>query len=212
MPMTEQAPAPAPVPAPVPDDRPAHGPRSESAVLSVHSVVTRSSLKARQNSMVPEGQNEGPRNQALYDKKCESMMHQVANMDYPGNILKVLRKPSAQSSNVADSGVSKSRAGSDQPTSPEQGAGGSSLVLEGQRRLDLRSSSQLDNSVVQVDGTLRDPSPHQTDEAQAGSSPSLGQSIEVGLPAVRRSTRQRSHISHYQAGSGGMEGSSDRNS
>ena len=36
-------------------------------------------------------------------KKCESMMHQVANMDYPGNILKVLRKPSAQSSNVADS-------------------------------------------------------------------------------------------------------------
>ena len=103
MPMTEQAPAPAPVPAPVPADRPAHGPRSESAVLSVPSVVTRSSLKARQNSMVPEGQNEGPRNQALYDKKCESMMHQVANMDYPGNILKVLRKPSAQSSNVADS-------------------------------------------------------------------------------------------------------------
>ena len=210
MPMTEQAPAPAPVPAPVPADRPAHGPRSESAVLSVPSVVTRSSLKARQNSMVPEGQNEGPRNQALYDKKCESMMHQVANMDYPGNILKVLRKPSAQSSNVADSGVSKSRAGSDQPTSPEQGAGGSCLVLERRRRLDIRSASQLDNSVVQ-DNTLTDPSPHQTDRALAGLSPSLGQYIEVGLPAVRRSTRQRSHISHYQAGSGGMEGSSDRN-
>ena len=196
--------------------RPAGGPRSEIAVPSVPSMVTRSSLKSsnvpRLYSMV-QGQNEGP-SQAYYDQTCDQLMQQVANMDTPGNILRVLRKPSALSTHVADSGRSKARAESGQPASvsvSDQPAG-AGVVLEGQGRLDIRSVSQSDKAVVQVDGLLREPSPQQFDGAQPGSSPSLGQSIEVGLPEVRRSSRQRSQLSPYQAGTGGMEGSSDKNS
>ena len=196
--------------------RPAGGPRSDVAVPSKPSMVTRSSLKAsnvpRLNSLV-QGQNEGP-SQAYYDQTCDQLMRQVANLDTPGNILRVLRKPSALSTHVADSGRSKPRAESGQPASvsvSDQPAG-AGVVLEGQGRLDIRSVSQSDKAVVQVDGLLREPSPQQFDGAQPGSSPSLGQSIEVGLPEVRRSSRQRSQLSPYQAGTGGMEGSSDKNS
>ena len=38
----------------------------------------------------------------------------------------------------------------------------------------------------------------------------LVQTAEVDLPIVRRSSRQRSQISPYQAGLSGMEGQSDR--
>ena len=123
-------------------------------------------------------------------------------------------KPSAPSTHVADSGGSKARAESGQPASvsvSDQRAR-AGVVLEGQGRLDIRSVSQSDKSVVQVDGQLREPSPQQIDGAQPGLSPSLGQSVEVGLPEVRRSIRQRSQIFPYQAGTGGMEGSSDKNS
>ena len=65
-------------------------------------MVTRSSLKAsnvsRQNSMM-QGQNELP-SKAFYDQTCDQLMQQVANWDYPGNILSVLRKPSALSTHV----------------------------------------------------------------------------------------------------------------
>ena len=57
--------------------------------------------------------------------------------------------------------------------------------------------------MVQVGGPLD--GPHQADGVQG--SPRLGQTVEVGL---RRSGRQRSQISPYQAGSGGMEGKSDK--
>ena len=177
-PMTVQAPA---------LSRPASGPRSElavgsqGAVPSVPSMVTRSSLKAsnvpRLNSMM-QGQNEGP-SQAFYDQTCEQLMQQVANMDTPGNILRVLRKPSALSTHVADSGGSKARAESGQPVSVSDQPVGAGVVLGGQGRLDIRSVSQTDKAVVQVDGQLREPSPQQSDGAPPGSSPSLGQSVEV---------------------------------
>ena len=47
--------------------------------------------------------------------------------------------------------------------------------------------------------------PHQVDGAQGAHG--LWQTVEVGL---RRSGRQRSQISSYQVGSGGMEGMSDK--
>ena len=180
--------------------------------LETELALGKSSNVPRLNSLV-QGQNEGP-SQAYYDQTCDQLMQQVANLDTPGNILRVLRKPSALSTHVADSGRSKARAESGQPASvsvSDQPAG-AGVVLEGQGRLDIRSVSQSDKAVVQVDGLLREPSPQQFDGAQPGSSPSLGQSIEVGLPGVRRSNRQRSQLSPYQAGTGGMEGSSDKNS
>ena len=147
-------------------------------------------------------------------------MQAAASFDTPGNILSVLRKKpsrlksgglSAPGSNVADSGQSQAQAESRQPASSGQGSGGAGGVLEGQERLDLRNSSQSDKTVVQ-DGPQREPSPHQIDGAQRRSSPHLEQSVEVGLPEVRRSSRQRSQLSPYQAGTGGMEGSSDKSS
>ena len=80
--------------------------------------------------------------------------------------------------------------------------------MESQDRLENRSASQIDNLVVQVDGQLREPSPHLSN----GAPPSLEQAVEVGPPDVRRSNRQRSNILPYQAGTGGMEPKSDRNS
>ena len=214
--------------------RPASGPRSEGAVPSVPSMITRSSLKPSNvpgnesrnvpNRLVP-GQNEVPRpnnlvqgqaeglSQAYFDQTYDQLMQRVADCDYPGNILTVLHKPSAPSTHVADSG-SKARAESGRPASVRVrdqpvGAGG---VQEGRGRLDIRSVSQLDKAVVQVDGQLREPSPQQFDGALPGSSLSLGQSVQVGLPDVRRSNRQRSQISPYQAGTSGMEGSLDSRS
>ena len=64
--------------------------------------------------------------------------------------------------------------------------------------MDIRGSTLSDTPVVQVDG------------AQGGPSPHLGQTVEVGLPGVRCSGRQRSQLSLYQAGSSGMEGRSDK--
>ena len=150
--------------------------------------------------------------QAFHDQTCEKLMQQVANWDYPGNILSVLRKPSALGTHVADSGGSNARAESGQPVSVRDQPAGAGVVLERQDRLENRSASQTDNLVVQVDGQLRESSPQQSDGAPPGSSPNLGQPIEVGLPEVRRSSRQRSHISPYQAGTGGMEGKSDKSS
>ena len=71
-------------------------------------------------------------------------------------------------------------------------------ILGGQDRLELRQSTVSGNTLAQVDGSQGEPSPH------------LGQTIEVGLPIVRRGNRQRSQLSPYQAGSSGMEGQSDR--
>ena len=59
--------------------------------------------------------------------------------------------------------------------------------------------------MVQVDGPQG--GPHQADGAQGG--PSLHPGHQ-GLPGVRRSGRQRSQLSPYQAGSSGMEGLSDK--
>ena len=107
--------------------RPASGPRSGLAVPPAPSMVTRASLKVgnltRQNSMM-QGLDEGPSqasnvprqnsmkpaSQAFHDQTCEKLMQQVENLDYQGNILSVLRKPSALGTHVADSGGSKARA------------------------------------------------------------------------------------------------------
>ena len=123
-----------------------------------------------------------------------------------------MRKPSALGTHVADSGGSNARAESGQPVSVRDQPAGAGVVLERQVRLDNRSASQTDKSVVQVDGQLRGPSPQQSDGAPPRPSPSLEQAVEVGLPEVRRSSRQRSNISPYQAGTGGMEPKSDKNS
>ena len=139
----------------------------------------------------------------------EKLMRQVADWDYPGNIVRqAFHKPPALSPHAADSGGSNVRAGGGQPVSVRGQPAGAGVVLESQDRLENRSASQIDNLVVQVDGQLREPSPHQSN----GAPPSLEQAVEVGLPEVRRSSRQRSNISPYQAGTGGMEPKSDKNS
>ena len=221
------------IPPPVPIHEPltvqapvkSSGPSAELAVGSQRAVpsgmVTRAGLKSstvpRQNSTVPE-QNAGTGSQADYDQTCDLIMQVAANMDTPGNILSVLRKPSRPKSGslsapghkVADSGQSKAQPEHRQPASAGQGSGGSGGVLGGQDRLDIRKSTLSDKTVAQVDGPQGEPSPHQVDGAQGGPSPHLGQSVEVGLPLVRRSIRQRSQLSPYQAGSSGMEGRSDK--
>ena len=200
------------------------GPSAELAVGSQRAVpsgmVTRAGLKSstepRQNSTVSE-QNAGSSSQADHDHTCELIMQVAANMENPG-ILSVLRKPprpksgslSAPGHKVADSGQSKAQPEHRQPASAGQGSGGSGGVLGGQNRLDIRKSTLSDKTVAQVDGPQGEPSPHQVDGAQGGPSPHLGQSVEVGLPIVRRSIRQRSQLSPYQAGSSGMEGRSDK--
>ena len=217
--------------------RPASGPRSGLAVPPAPSMVTRSILKVgnvpRQNSMM-QGLNEGPSqvgnvprqnsmkpaSQAFHEETCEKLMRQVADWDIPGNIVhQAFHKPPALSLHAADSGGSNVRAGGSRPVSDRGQPAGAGVVLESQDRLENRSASQIDNLVVQEygqltgpsphqDGQLREPSPHQSN----GAPPSLEQAVEVGLPEVRRSSRQRSNILPYQAGSGGMEPKSDKNS
>ena len=104
----------------------------------------------------------------------------------------------------ADSGESSVRAGVGQPVSGREQPAGAGVVLEGQGRLENRSASQKNNLVVQVqvDGQFGAPSPQQSNVVLPGPSASLEQAVEVGLPEVRRSGRQRSQFSPYQAGSG----------
>ena len=147
-------------------------------------------------------------------------MEQVADWDYPGNIVRsALRKPPALSTHAADTGGSSARAEGGQPVSDRGQPAGAGVVLGRQDRLENRSASQIDNLVVQEYGQLRGPSPHQDGQLREpsphqsnGAPPSLEQAVEVGLPEVRRSSRQRSHILPYQAGTGGMEPKSDKNS
>ena len=140
-------------------------------------------------------------------------MEQVADWDYPGNIVRsALRKPPALSTHAADSGGSSARAEGGQPVSDRGQPAGAGVVLGRQDRLENRSASQKDNLVVQVDGQLNEPSPHQSNGVPPGPSPSLEQAVEVGRPEVRRSVRQRSNISPCQAGTLGMESRSDKNS
>ena len=149
--------------------------------------------------------NEGP-SQAVYEDTCEKLMRQVVEWDYPGNVLRqALHKSQALGTHVADSGGSNVRAGAGQPVSVREQTAGAGVVLEGQDRLENRSASQKNNLVVQVDGQLGKPSPQQSYAVPPRPSPSLELGVEVGLPEVRRSGRQRSHCSPYQAASGGME-------
>ena len=142
-------------------------------------------------------------------------MHAAANMDNPG-ILGILRQsPRPESGNVsapgqgaAELGRSRGQAVPGHSASAGQGSGGAGSagsidspghrILGGQDRLELRQSTVSGNTLAQVDGSQGELSPH------------LEQSAEVGLPIVRRSSRQRSQLSPYQAGSSGMEGQSDR--
>ena len=147
-------------------------------------------------------------------------MRQVADWDYPGNIVRqAFHEPPALSLHAADSGGSNVRAGGGQPVSVRGQPAGAGAVLDSQDRLENRSASQIDNLVVQEYGRLRGPSPHQDGQLREpsphlsnGAPPSLEQAVEVGLPDVRRSNRQRSNILPYQAGTGGMEPKSDKNS
>ena len=54
------------------------------------------------------------------------------------------------------------------------------------------------NTLVQADGGQGEPGL------------GLDQTAEVGLPILRRGSRQKFQITPYQAGDGGMEGQSDR--
>ena len=132
------------------------------------------------------------------------IMQVAANMENPG-ILRVLRKPLVpEPGKVADGGrAGPGREGSRQPASTGQGSGGAGGVLSGQDRLADQGVTFSDTPVVQVGGPRG--GPHQDEGAQG--SPHLGQTVEVGL---RRSGIQRPQISPYKAGSGGMEGKSDK--
>ena len=140
---------------------------------------------------------------------CDLIMQVAANMENPG-ILSVLRKPVPGPGKLADAGQSRVQAeqggragpgsaGSRQLASTGQGSGGTGGVLSGQGRLASQGSTLSDTPVVQASGPQG--GPHQAGKAQG--SPHTGQTLEVSL---RRSGRQRSQISPYQAGSSGMEG------
>ena len=161
-----------------------------------------------------------PASQALHEETCEKLMRQVADWDIPGNIVhQAFHKPPALSLHAADSGGSNVRAGGSQPVSDRGQPAGAGVVLESQDRSGSRRASQLDNDVVQEYGQLTGPSPHQDGQLREpsphlsnGAPPGLEKAVEVGQPDVRRSSRQRSHILPYQAGTGGMEPKSDKNS
>ena len=89
-----------------------------------------------------------------------------------------------------------------EPAKPRVQPAGAGAVLEVQDRLKTRSASQGNNLVMQeqVDGQLVESSPH-----LSGLSPSTENVLEVGPQEIRRSGRQRSQFSPYQAGTGGME-------
>ena len=145
-------------------------------------------------------------------------VRQIADWDIPGNSLyQAFHKPPALSLHAADAGESSGRAGGAGPVSDRAQPAGAGVVLESQDRSESRSASQIVNDVVQEygqltgpsphqDGQLREPSPHQSNGAPL----SLEQAVEVGQPDVRRSSRQRSNILPYQAGTGGMEPKSDK--
>ena len=138
-------------------------------------------------------------------------MKQVADWDYPGNVVRqAFHKPPAPAlvPHVADSGQSCGRAGAGQPgqpASPRVQPAGAGAVLGVQDRLGSRSASQGNNLVVQdsVGGQLVEPSPN-----LSGPSPSA--IVEVGPQEIRRSGRQCSQIYPYQAGAGGMKKSDNK--
>ena len=116
---------------------------------------------------------------------------------------------------VADSGQSNVQAGAGQPgqpASPRVQPARAGAVLEVQDRLESRSASKRNNLVVQeqVDGQLGEPSQQLSYAVPPGPSPSAEHVVEVGPPEVRRSGRQRSQFSPYQAGTGGMEKSDNK--
>ena len=141
------------------------------------------------------------------------MSMQVANWDYPGNIVRqALHKPPAPAlaTHVADSGQSSVQAGAGQPgqpVSPRVQPAGAGAVLEVQDRLESRSASQGNNLLVQeqVNGQSAEPSPH-----LSGLSPRTDHVLEVDPQEIRRSGRQRSQFYPYQAGTGGMEKSDNK--
>ena len=211
--------------------RPAREPRPGLAAPPAPSMVTRSRVQVgtvpRQSTM-KKGPNEGSRHgenvpsqtgmkpnegpsQAFYEDVCDNIMKQVADWDYPGNVVKqAFHKPPAPAlvPHVADSGQSCGRAGAgqpDQPASPRVQHAGAGAVLEVQDRLASRSASQGNNLVVQdsVGGQLVEPSPNL-------SGPSPRAIVEVGPQEIRTSGRQRSQIYAYQAGAGGMEKSDNK--
>ena len=211
--------------------RPAREPRPGLAAPPAPSMVTRSRVQVgtvpRQSTM-NKGPNEGSRHgenvpsqtgmkpnegpsQAFYEDVCDNIMKQVADWDYPGNVVRqAFHKPPAPAlvPHVADSGQSCGRAGAgqpDQPASPRVQPAGAGAVLEVQDRLASRSASQGNNLVVQdsVGGQLVEPSPNL-------SGPSPRAIVEVGPQEIRTSGRQRSQIYAYQAGAGGMEKSDNK--
>ena len=230
-------PPPVPIvrPVTVPSEaRPASEPGSGLAVPPAPSRVTRASLKVgnlpRQNSML-QGQDEGPSqvgkvprqgnmkpaSQALHEETCEKLMRQVSDWNIPGNILHQVFHEPPPLSHYADSGGSNGGAGGSRPVSAREQPAGAGVVLESQDRSVHRSASQINTDVVQEygqltrpsphrDGHLREPSPHLNN----GAPPGLEKVVEVGLPDVRRSVRQRFNILPYQAGSGGMEGNGQK--
>ena len=197
------------------------GPSAEPAESRQRAVlpgsVKRAGLRSGNepsHNIIVSGNNAGSGSQAEADA-CKLVMHVAANMDNPG-IMGILRKSprpesgdvSAPGQGAAELGRSRGQAVPGHSASAGQGSGGAGSAgsidspghrtLGGQDRLELRQSTVSGNTLAQVDGSQGEPSPH------------LGQTIEVGLPIVRRGNRQRSQLSPYQAGSSGMEGQSDR--
>ena len=70
----------------------------------------------------------------------------------------------------------------------------------------MQEYGQLTGPSPHPDGVLGEPSPHKNNEAPPG----LEKAVEVGLPNVRRSGRQRSNVVPYQAGSAGLKGTGQK--
>ena len=143
------------------------------------------------------------------DRACELVMNAAANMDNPG-LLRVLcklrRSEPGKFPEVEQSGGHTGPGGREgprnaesrqRPASPRQGIGGAGSVHWDQGRSDSHGVVHHEAPVVQVGQPVDSLQTGGTQVAQR-----LGHPEEVG---VRHSSRQRSKIIPYQAGTGGME-------
>ena len=132
-----------------------------NTVVSLASRVARPEVPPAQSRVSGQGlMKQGPNqsSQAFSEGVFDNMMEQIADWDYPGNIVRqALCKPPApvQSSHVADSGQSRGQAGAVQPVQTARPRGqpaGAGPTLEVLDRLASGRSSDGHDLVVQDSG------------------------------------------------------------
>ena len=138
------------------------------------------------------------------DETCGKLMRRVADWDIPGNILyEAFHKSPSKSTHSDDPGRRKPESPPAPPAiqpSTEASAGG-----RGGSRL---AGSRSDRTpVLGTDVITQITQDHGLGAGSVlqGSDPGLQPVHEVGPPLVRRSSRQRSNVVPFQAGSSGME-------